>query len=215
MRHLVRLMDGQQPGAALRVLPTIVLGADALPRDPEVEQAIERVSQRITVYEQYRFLPHVPYALGRDDVELCWQDDDNWLYFPRHAYRPALMPAPDDACRLDPDACDPDRYRMFARFTFPVIGIPKPTMSELADARGFLPIMQETWTCRWPTMFGNPCGFCVPCTDTRREGLGHRVPRPTRVRQAVHRSKWRLVRTGDEWSVRLRAAGRSLRGGSS
>ena len=212
MAQLVRLMDRRQPGAAARVRPPLVLDLGTMPRDPEVTAATERVAAAMTVYEQYRFLPHVPFALGRDDVEIGWQDDATFLYFPRHAYRQEPAPEPDAVFRLDPARCDPDRYTMFARFSFPVIHMTKPRMAEVAQQRGFLSILEQTWTCRWPTVLGNPCGFCVPCQDTRREGRAHRVPAPSSPRRIVHRAKWEANRRGQEWRVRAGAAMRAIRG---
>ncbi len=98
---------------------------------------------------------------------------------------------------------DPDLLRIFRRMSFPIFGVDKHQMGADARARGFGDIMETTWFCSTP-LFGRPCGHCVTCLATQRQGMGERVGKPTRLKYLGHRLVWFKTRNRPE-VLRLRA----------
>lgn len=69
--------------------------------------------------------------------------------------------------------------RLFQYFEFPIYDITKLESQQIAQANGYLDVMEMTWWCHTPLFNGQPCGWCNPCKHARAEGFGRRVPAPS------------------------------------
>lgn len=97
----------------------------------------------------------------------------------------------------------PSDVSIFKWFSFPLFEMSKLEMQQTARERGFGQIMEMTWFCFVPLLDGRPCGFCNPCKYTREEGLGRRVPEPTKMRKAQYLIFFNLIRARQTFRTRL------------
>lgn len=132
---------------------------------------------------QYAWIPPVCQEAGVTGVEMSIHADDK-AHAALASYVSRVGSSPPDQWYEVPVDETPVS-RLFANFRFPLFQMSKVEMHEAAVAGGFAEIMEMTWFCHRPTLKGTPCGLCSPCVYTREEGLGRRVPRPTRTVRAV------------------------------
>lgn len=55
--------------------------------------------------------------------------------------------------------------QLFANWKFPIIHLSKQDMWTIAIQKGFVSILQLTWSCWYPTKEGEPCGCCTMCKE--------------------------------------------------
>ncbi len=77
---------------------------------------------------------------------------------------------------------DTDIFKVFKRFTFPLIQTTKADMLGIAIEDGFSSYLMDTWFCHKPLRNGNPCGVCNPCIGAITGGMGRRLPVLSRLR---------------------------------
>ena len=197
IRRLTGLMGDLDADAPGRILPIETRQLADLPRRPDVEAAARRVGAVRPLGAQHTWLPLLAIAEGLDDLELGWEADFLHRFLPLESFSRNSGEAPDDWYYLSEGATDPDRYALMGRFRYPLITVTKVQMMELARERGFERVMAQTWSCRWPTLFRRPCGQCVPCSEARVAGMGHRVAPDTPLHRSAHKLHWAAVRKAD------------------
>jgi hypothetical protein len=177
------------------VLPLDGLPLPEIPPDDEITRSAKRLRRRSHLGDQYGWLARYAKHLG-GGLELAVHRDDKAVVFLDGKVRRTGSPPPDDVYLLDSELDDPDLH-LFRWFHFPLFEATKPQMEREARQRGFGPLMELTWFCHRPRR-GEPCGACNPCTYTREEGLGRRVPRGLyrRLRRRAGALKGRL-QSGD------------------
>lgn len=202
LRQMIVAIDASA-GRLLEPLEVRPLGAVVV--DAVTTAAARAVGARIPMGAQYSWLA----ALARSvDCPLEFSIEgpvEEFALFADARFVRAAKTAPDDWSVLVNDGNDPDLWRLFGAFHFPIIHLTKPAMSELARERGFDEVLGQTWFCRWPTVLGNPCGQCTPCRVTRTAGMERRVPPDTRLRRRLHRLHWDLVRHRESGLIRAAA----------
>ncbi len=70
------------------------------------------------------------------------------------------------------ETCD-DVNRLFGNYHFPLINFTKLKMKAIAEEKGFINILNNTWFCHYP-IDDEPCGHCTPCMQTVEFGLTYR-----------------------------------------
>jgi hypothetical protein len=200
-------------GAGALLLPTIVRTAASIPVDPELAEAARTLRARTAVPAQYEWLAMLMRAEGIE-MELGLEDGEGTPAFAGVQPARSPAPAPDDWWVVPREGNAWDSWALLGGYRLPIYHLQKTDLGAMAAERGFADLLELTWFCRWPTVLGRPCGFCVPCQATRTGGLLHRVPEPTRTRRLLHDSKWRLhtraaVLRADAGSVTRRLRGRS------
>jgi hypothetical protein len=193
IRRLTAALDGP---AAARILPLEERALCSVPDDPHLRAAAGEMRTRTELPAQYEWLAMFARAEGIVGLELGVEDRAGTPAFAGVAVGRCAAPAPDDWWFIEPDGTPADSFAILGSFRLPVLEMEKWEMEAIAHERGFADILEATWFCRWPTVLGRPCGFCVPCRGTRVGGLGRRVPAPTRTRAVLHRTRWDLVRRG-------------------
>jgi len=173
------------PGAEQRVLPLTLVELDEIPPHAETTAQYQRLASSGPLGSQYEWIARYAIAAGLDGLELSIHRDDR---------AKAYLAGKVEKLRDEPTA----RYRLaeeyrasdlglFARFSFPIFDLSKLEMRQMAEQHGFLDHLELAWFCHRPLPGGVPCGVCNPCLDAVREGVGYRLPRSARVRQAVHK----------------------------
>ena len=193
-------------GVAQRPSERVAVEIDHAVRQCELfAQAAQRVGAQYPMGAQYGWLPRLVPLAGWQVLEFSHENDGRYKFVPLASFRRNPAPAPDDWFVVDESACDADRYRVFGGFRYPVLDVTKRQMAQRARSGGFEAILDQAWSCRWPTLRGTPCGQCSPCRQIREAGLTDRVPPDTAVRRTVHRWHWDWVRRGESARIRARS----------
>lgn len=206
MAELAEAMAQLDPAVRDLLLPVRTIALADLPDDDAVTAAVQRVGAQAPMGSQYSWLPRLVALAGWQVLEFSHEDDGRYKLVPFAAFRRYEAAPPDDWFTVCRSACDADRYRLFGGFRYPILDVTKVQMAERARRHGFAEILDRTWTCRWPTVLGRPCGQCVPCRQVRAAGLRGRVPPDTRLRRLLHRWRWGWVRRRQAAQIRVRAA---------
>ena len=185
MMQIREALSRTLPGADERLLATITAERDDIAPHPETSERFANLAARGPIGTQYEWLARYAIWKGLTALELSVHDDDR-----ANAYLSGkvelVKEEPFATYRLAEHARGGD-LELFADFVFPVFDLSKVAMREAAAAHGFLDILELSWFCHHPLAGGVPCGICNPCLDATREGVGYRLPRVSRLRQAVHR----------------------------
>ena len=169
--------------------PTRFFDVARLAPDAAIHDAYEHTLQRTHLGRQYEWLAWFCTEQRIDEIELCIHRDDK----AHGVLEPFVIQEEEgdgyrthrfDARRRGRRADAAELHRLFRHFSFPLFEMSKLEMACEADERGWRSIMDMTWFCHEPIR-GKPCGICNPCLYTIEEGLGHRLPRLSRVRSAV------------------------------
>jgi hypothetical protein len=166
----------RSPEAAARIAPTRFVERTAIPADDRVDGWHRALSARTHVAEQYAWLSRHARAEGRP-LALGIIRRSGGL---RDVIAPELEVVA-GVHRLRAEVRD-EAFELFRPFLFPTIELTKLDMRDLADARGFRPLLDLSWFCHQPRRNGAPCGFCPPCHDARHQGMGWRLTPAARWR---------------------------------
>lgn len=167
-----------QRGDLPPILPTRYFAKHELADDPEVTAWLAGARQSLHLGSQYSWLVRLARQHGLDGLELAVHRDDQL----HRLISAEVVRDETGAWRVRHDAsplCSPLRA-----FSFPIFEQTKPDMAAWAAARGLTAIMELTWFCHSPRA-GRPCGICQPCRYAVAEGMGHRLPRSSRLLMRV------------------------------
>jgi hypothetical protein len=132
----------------------------AIPPDPEVTAAYERMTKIAHLGTQYEWLARLRRHRKLDGIELSIHNDDRAAVFQR-------------------DVRSADFDLVLGGYGFPLLGLTKLDMQREAMAKGFADLMEMTWFCHGAGKV--PCGRCAPCRFSIKEGMGRRVPMTSRL----------------------------------
>lgn len=172
-RHLENLF----PDAVELLEPTIMCHVDEIPPDPEIREKLIRLRSRNHIGIQYEWLARFARQFGPANLEIGIEKGPaslgvNWflaghLHFEEGTSGTGTWVLNESDRKTD--------LSLFQYFSFPLFGITKYRMREVAEVEGFLEIMNMTWFCLRP-IFGRPCGLCHPCSIVMNVGLKDRIP---------------------------------------
>lgn len=210
LRRMDRIRErlaAEHPHTRTLMQPTLFAQVAELAPAPAISAAYERVDARHRIGTQYEWLARFCAQRGLDGVEIGFERE-------RYGAGGVLLdlvvetmsPGGYRVFRLPPWELQSDIGVLFGAYVFPLFDITKQQMAQEVDARGWRPIMLETWFCHKPVR-GRPCARCHPCLNVIAAGLGWRIPAPRRVLGALHRSTLGVAKTIARPLVR-RALGR-------
>lgn len=164
----------QYPFTTKLLLPLIQTHSKNIKIDTEISRIWRKIRNRRHIGEQYKMLASFCIQENISNVELSLEKqvggDQVEL---TNAYILAQDEVPDEEKIL------------FRNFTFPLIHTTKKEMISIAKKEKWLSILSETWFCHRPIhipLIGPiPCGACNPCTIALNEGLGSRIPLPSKL----------------------------------
>ena len=89
-------------------------------------------------------------------------------------------------CKLNSDLKNKD-LEFFRCYRFPIAHLSRIDMRTTAIKHKFIDILEKTWFCHFPKLNSIPCGFCSPCQEVIKCGMGYRVPTLMRLRFKMHK----------------------------
>ena len=124
-------------------------------KDEEITKEYEEIASQKYISAQYEILARYCKQVGVTNMELSVLSSEIFGYFRSNT-------------------------TIFQNFDYPLLGLTKPKMAEIAEQNEWAKYMKMSWFCRRPK--GNrPCGFCGPCTDTLITGMAWRLPWRSRL----------------------------------
>lgn len=198
MSEIKEAIEKRAPEARRLIRPTIVVDCADFPEDHHRGRQFDALRAKSYIGGQYEKLARLADYLDIEKLEVGVHSQDKAALFLRDVLvndggrhcLPAVLPDPN--------------LSLFERFEFPLFGMTKLKMRELADAHGWRALMEMTWFCYDPTPAGLPCGVCNPCTYAIEDGMLWRLPLRARARRQLHRLRpaWRQARRVARLAVR-------------
>jgi hypothetical protein len=147
----------------------------------ELEASFERIKKRNALGSQYVWLARFCHDMGIKGIELSIEVGGR----AQQILEPLVIcsgSGRDMCCEINEIFRESDEYKLFHYFNFPVFNLKKLDMQAIARKYGFEDILDLTWFCHTPRADLSPCGVCSPCMFAIEDGLGKRVPLPSRIR---------------------------------
>jgi len=171
------------PSVYARLLPTIFFNHNDITVDDDVTASLEMIRDRGRIGSQYAWL--IAYARSLPDTFLEIGIE-------------APIAGSSVICKITEDAIalqEQDGVRVpfqggtgvgaFSIFSYPIKELDKLDAKRISKERGWSEIMDLTHFCHRPKKSGGPCGRCGACKGTLAEGMGHRIPLKTRLRNRL------------------------------
>lgn len=183
MGRIRRKLDDLLPDSVELLRPVIMFHIDDIPPDHEISEKLKRLRSMNHIGMQYEWLARFARQFGPANLEIGIEKGPaslgvNWflqghLHFEEESSGNGTWVLNDSERATD--------LSLFQYFSFPLFGITKSRMREVAFDKGFLEIMNMTWFCLSP-IFGKPCGMCHPCSIVMNVGLKDRIAMMARFR---------------------------------
>lgn len=175
------------PETRALMLPTLTGRKSALRPDPVIEEAFARLLRLCPLGSQYEWLAKFCREHDLHEVEVGFEKTRSGAgALLTDLGVPGTSAAGYPVHRIAPNGEHADARTVFGFYACPLFEITKQEMASEVDARGWRPIMLETWFCHRPVQL-EPCGRCNPCLGVIRSGLGWRVPARRRVLGTLYR----------------------------
>ncbi|MBN1332816.1 MAG: hypothetical protein JW971_03545 [Synergistales bacterium] len=186
MTGIRKTLKGISPEAAELIKPTRVYSVHEIPEYPEITQKYLRLKQKAHLGIQYEWLARFAEHQQFEECEMALEKgpelagldlllDGNIEFDSCHE--------PDGAWRIAEALLETD-LSLFRDFSFPILGITKSEMHQIAHEKGFSELMDLTWFCHNP-WWNRPCGICRPCSTVIKEGMHYRIPLKGRLLSMV------------------------------
>lgn len=174
------------------IRPTVYWAVDDIPDNGRITQAYKRIRLACYIGSQYEWLARFCHWRRLSAAELCIHVDDR-AHIAMNSCTVMREGGGRDCFVISNDCDNPDIRLLFGCYVFPVLGLSKMQMQELAVERGWDEIMSQTWFCHRPTVKQAPCGRCSPCLYALEEGMGWRIPRGNRLLGYLYRQSGKAL----------------------
>lgn len=174
----IKDMVGQfKPGADKLIKDHILIEKDKIPANTDISDMYNILSSEYHIGSQYDWLGRYVDSLGISDLELGIHKEIVPSGFVKDLLENVqLVHDGNDSFYRLINTPSKKELLIFKNYNFPLFELTKSDMGRIAKENNFQHIMEETWFCFNPTKDRTPCGWCNPCRQTKREGLGRRVP---------------------------------------
>lgn len=158
------------------LLPLVIYDKSDLKPDSEIETHHRELLKKVIFGGQYEWLARAVVQFDIKDAELCVEEDTGHVGGCYAAVHTLLVDWRGNVKRVDEREGFEHEYGMFGMFTYPISTITKVDMLQIARENNFLDILEMSWFCHRPNIFGQACGTCNPCKIAMGKGMGHRIP---------------------------------------
>jgi hypothetical protein len=182
MSDIRRAIHEKDPAAAGLIKPLLLTSIHEIPQDQAITKKYLRLASQVHLGTQYEWLARYAADNSPKQIEMCLHGE-NFIEFLR-AYLVLNTENPENPYKEMIGVDADEDIAIFTYFSYPLLGIPKLEMEEIARKYGFDDILQLTWFCHSPVK-DQPCGLCHPCRIALDEGMTARFPH-----SAIRRNKW-------------------------
>ena len=182
MQRTKKQLFEEYPETRKLLLPTFYQELSNVPGVKHLDESFARLRNEVPLGEQYRWLASFAFSQNLEPLELSSHPSTGATNEFLSRYMHQVEIEGEINYEIDPKYAGTDAYEVFRYFRFPVFSRSKIRMHEIAREHGYAHLLDHTWFCHHPTPRGLPCGGCIPCMVTYRDGLTHRFPRSSRMR---------------------------------
>ena len=186
IRNIKRRLFAEYPKTSALLLPTYIRELDDIKPNQEITDCFQTISKNKHIGIQFEWYARFADEYGIDDLELCIDGGPGDLSNLLGPNLPELGSEDERSYELKKEMQGTPEYAVFRYFEFPLFYLTKLDMEQQSKKEGFYDLMELTWFCHRPRANGTPCGTCVPCIYTIKEGLGRRIP-------LIGRMKYRIL----------------------
>ena len=165
------------PQAEKYLHPTFYYSLEHIEPDLKITGAWDRLNTHFHVGTQYDWLQRFCKQFELESIDVALFKDANVSTSPpfRQWYNAFLT---DDRFPETPHQNEiiADLSVLFERFNLPLMSMVKTEMLEIAQQKGWMPVMKNTRFCHRPSVNVKPCGICIPCRQVVGDGMGWRIP---------------------------------------
>ncbi len=188
MDRIRERLGAMDPCTRKLMLPTVYGSVTELLPAPGIDEAFRRLGRRCPIGSQYAWLAKFCRQHGLVEVETGFEKTRSGagallIDLGVEGVSSAGYPVH----RVARGEQHADVLTIFGDYAFPLFTITKQDMALEVDARGWRPIMHDTWFCHRPVDL-QPCATCSPCHGVVKAGLGWRIPPRRRAIGALHRA---------------------------
>ena len=142
-----------------RVAPVRVYLRSDILEDQNITERYQRLASEVHVGTQYDWLARLCEQEVLRDLELSLTGHEAGTELQERLFR---NPQYGDFRFREDDFA----WELFQYYRFPLLSVTKEAMKYDAEAKGFLPLLEQSWFCHSPIL-GQPCGHCQPCRFSR------------------------------------------------
>jgi len=190
MGILKELIQENFPQSEHLLHPTFYYNLEYIEPDSKTTGAWDRLNTHFHVGTQYDWLQRFRKQFELDSIEVALFKDANVSTSPsfRQWYNAFLT---DDRFPESPHQKEiiTDLSVLFERFNFPLMSMVKTEMLEIAQQKGWMPVMKNTLFCHRPSVNIKPCGICIPCRQVVGDGMSWRIPLSGKMNRLIYKCK--------------------------
>lgn len=136
----------------------------------KIHNYFKQFQQEVHIGHQYLWMAIIAEKYGLHDLELSQEKVEEavsagtWI---RQVI--PFLKGEGHECKLDVKNITDEKLLLFKYYRFPLLGVSKLDMAQIARAHGFHDILKYAWFCHYP-VFNKPCGICRPCKIAKLSG---------------------------------------------
>jgi hypothetical protein len=181
MKKIKEALFSKYPETRTLLLPTKFYAVIDLQPNIEISQTFKHLSSMARLGNQYEWIALFAQQHGFDNLEMSalanLKSKEGLSFFFMGNTEKVLI----DGEYTYTIRKDTPPYPLFKYYRFPIIGLSKVEMGEIAKNNGFYDILLNSWFCLYPTKDGQPCGKCKPCEIAIKDKLSFRLPLRARL----------------------------------
>ncbi len=189
MKNIKQALFNKYPETKSLLLPTQFYAVIDLQPNPQISETFKKLATMARLGNQYEWLALFSEQHGFNDLEmsaLANLKSQEGLSFFFMGNTEKIDIAGESTYVINQNApC----YPIFKYYQFPIIGLSKIEMGEIAKDNDFYDILLNSWFCLYPTKDGQPCGKCKPCEIAIKDKLSFRLPLKARLVNQYYRFK--------------------------
>jgi 7-cyano-7-deazaguanine synthase len=167
----------KHPETKCTILPLITFKVKDIEPDSEITDAFYRLQKLTAIGSQYDWLSR--YAKSCNGLEICIEHTEigrAYNCIMKNGEVKKITDGTISYCIIDEEKSDPDLYKVFGNFRFPLplLELTKSEILEEYKKLSFSESINKTWFCHTPVR-NKSCGVCNPCKAVIEEGLTFRL----------------------------------------
>jgi len=185
---IIQRVKERYPFTADLILPTKFSSLAEVVPNKEINEKFNVLKSEMHIGSQYGWLPMFARQHGIDDLELSLEKSDRVTHFnDMDLYEPVAGHPAGNVSKMKDSISDDNPKSIYKYFHFPLFDFTKIDMREHSKEQGYFDILNHSWFCFTPIK-GKPCGLCNPCKNVVVEGLEHRMPPESLLRNKYHKA---------------------------